>query len=192
MCRWPYFFGPLVPGALAPVNAEDDMTEPVGVRKCRLYTKGYGTEIAALTERIAALEQGGGGAETGTFHVQIGNTTIQGGQWVKINKIVYFYLPSTLAAAAETDTQIQLIPDSGQPGIPECKNKNLEFHYVSGNNEYAVFGQFMVTAGGYYALITNLCSYMQNFSTGDNRSTLTSGTPYYLQYMTVQFTAITD
>lgn len=60
--RWPYFFGPLVPGALAPVNAEDDMTEPVGVRKCRLYTRSYAAAINALTERVAALEQGGGGA----------------------------------------------------------------------------------------------------------------------------------
>lgn len=62
MCRWPYFFGPLIPGALAPVNAEDDMIEPVGVRKCRLYTRSYAAPIAALTERVAALEQGGGGA----------------------------------------------------------------------------------------------------------------------------------
>lgn len=39
MCRWPFFFGPAVPGAIAPVIAPDDWTQEVGVRKCRLYTK---------------------------------------------------------------------------------------------------------------------------------------------------------
>lgn len=39
MCKWPFFYGPGVPGALAPVQATDDMTQEVGVRNCKLYTK---------------------------------------------------------------------------------------------------------------------------------------------------------
>lgn len=57
MCRWPFFFGPAVPGAIAPVIAPDDWTQEVGVRKCRLYTKPSG---------------GGEGGSLGYF--QAGNT----------------------------------------------------------------------------------------------------------------------
>lgn len=132
MCRFPWFYTPAVPGALAPVVATDDMTQEVGVRNCRLYTRpgdaqtqqfeqrlttvendvgdlqldtsDISGDVADLELRVDALEQGGGGGSqrTGNFRVQIGNTICSGGKYVIDGEMVYLYMPSTTPAVAES------------------------------------------------------------------------------------------
>lgn len=82
MCRGWRFFEPSVPGAIAPVPATPEMTQPVGIRNCRLYTlPGDATvqqfeervsnledSVDNLDERVSALEQSGGSeADTKVF-----------------------------------------------------------------------------------------------------------------------------
>lgn len=182
-------------GGIAPELKTDDMTQIVGVgQDGRLWTAPTGgaseEEIEDLDARVTALENGGGmTTETGTFHVTIGSTTIQGGKWEKIGDVVYFYVPNTVNAIMENATLMTLIPDSGQPTIPECAIKYVDFHRVATNLEYGMYGRFIVTSGGAYATIDNISSFMQDFDTQGNRNVQTNSA-YYWQYMTIQFTAM--
>lgn len=60
-----YLYGPAVPGAIAPVDATEDMTNPVGIKNCRLYVDApTGEDMTELDDRVTALENAGGGATT--------------------------------------------------------------------------------------------------------------------------------
>lgn len=65
---WNCFYGY---GGICPKRKTAAMTQDVGVdQDGRLYTKGYDEEVTDLDERVAALEQGGGGgteADTKVF-----------------------------------------------------------------------------------------------------------------------------
>lgn len=50
------FVEPQVPGAIAPVPATPDMTQEVGVRNCRLYTKPGDAVVSEFAERLEAVE----------------------------------------------------------------------------------------------------------------------------------------
>lgn len=54
-----YLYGPAVPGAIAPVDATEDMTNPVGIKNCRLYVDAPTAEdMTELNDRVTALENG--------------------------------------------------------------------------------------------------------------------------------------
>lgn len=56
MCRGWRFFEPQVPGAIAPVPATSEMTQEVGIRNCRLYTKPGDAVVSEFEERLSAVE----------------------------------------------------------------------------------------------------------------------------------------
>ena len=58
-----YLYGPAVPGAIAPVDATDLMTNPVGIKRCRLYVDAPTTDdMSALESRVETLEEGSTGS----------------------------------------------------------------------------------------------------------------------------------
>lgn len=61
-CNNFYLYGPAVPGAIAPIDATENMTNPVGIKRCRLFVDAPTTsELSALNSRVEALEEGGTG-----------------------------------------------------------------------------------------------------------------------------------
>lgn len=56
MCRGWRFAEPQVPGAIAPVPATPDMTQEVGIRNCKLYTKPGDAVVSEFEERLEAVE----------------------------------------------------------------------------------------------------------------------------------------
>lgn len=50
------FVEPQVPGAIAPVPATPEMTQEVGIRNCRLYTKPGDAVVSEFEARLAAVE----------------------------------------------------------------------------------------------------------------------------------------
>lgn len=56
MCRGFRFRDPEVPGAIAPVPATPEMTQEVGIRNCRLYTKPGDAVVSEFEERLEAVE----------------------------------------------------------------------------------------------------------------------------------------
>ena len=56
MCRFPFFYAPAVPGSIAPVAATDDMTQPVGIRDCRLFTKPGDAVVTDFENRLSSVE----------------------------------------------------------------------------------------------------------------------------------------
>lgn len=50
------FVEPQVPGAIAPVPATPDMTQEVGVRNCRLYTRPGDAVVSEFAARLEAVE----------------------------------------------------------------------------------------------------------------------------------------
>lgn len=56
MCRGWRFREPEVPGAIAPVPATPDMTQEVGIRNCRLYTKPGDAVVSEFEARLDAVE----------------------------------------------------------------------------------------------------------------------------------------
>ena len=127
-------------------------------------------------------------ATSGTFSVTIGIKTLaNSGRWERNGNIVYFYVPNTSSAADQSGSVI-MTPVNGQPPIPYCYPKNLHFTRAYGNAEYGVFGKFQVSSDGQEARIDDVKGFMQAFNSGTGR---TSGDGiYYLQNMTVQFTAM--
>lgn len=161
MCRFPWFYGPMVPGALAPVIAEDGWTQPVGVRKCRLYTKGYDTEIAGLDERLTALEQGGGGAADTKVFPQTVDTSLLNHYKLTVGE---GYVPET----------IDVVFMSGTYTV---------FHLVRANEDYyAQTGRFIDQNGNTFVVYNG---------TGDTTQVLieqesvmvNAGTPIYAVVM---------
>lgn len=56
MCRGWRFREPEVPGAIAPVPATPEMTQEVGIRNCRLYTKPGDAVVSEFEARLDAVE----------------------------------------------------------------------------------------------------------------------------------------
>lgn len=56
MCRGWRFREPEVPGAIAPVPATPEMTQEVGIRNCRLYTKPGDAVASEFEARLDAVE----------------------------------------------------------------------------------------------------------------------------------------
>ena len=155
--RWPYFFGPLVPGALAPINAEDDMTEPVGVRKCRLYTRSYAADITNLKARVTALEQGGGGAADTKVFPQTVDTSFLNHYKLTVDE---GYVPET----------IDIVFMNGTYTV---------FHLVRANEEYyAQTGRFVDQDGNTFVVYNGTNDVTQVLIEQES-AMVNAGTPIY-------------
>lgn len=131
MCRFPFFYGPAVPGALAPVNATDDMNQPVGVRKCRLYTRGYSTEVNNLDERVTALEEGSSaGSKVYACKFEIPADSISIDCTVEIlDKTIFINLPDLTSIIASTQNTATI---TGLPMTLEVPTTNMVLTVYAG------------------------------------------------------------